>query len=465
MTKILFINCSEEKVISDTNKGAEAVIVSTVNLLRQLIPEASFASFLNCSEGLAQKLNLKVIRMKTSPNLPRLFGEIKSSLNLLRCLLWAGINKYLPTNWSFLINNTRLSEYAHADVIIYLAMDYYTDDIGTRTVLRHSRDIMLGILLKKPVVIWAASMGPFRSRLSKFAARLVLNRASLITVRDPLSKAFLLEAGIDKSPLYLTSDPAFLLSSVAEERVNEICSQEGVDLNAKVTIGVNPSHSFIVPSHLTGKTKKEKYLKLMSFLGSFLASLLPESLFNRILKIVKKSYLYSAVDSKYDEYKALFAQLIDWLIEEYNANVLLIPHDQAMAQLFDDRVVTREIRELVQHKDRVTVISRNYNAEEIKGIIGQCDLFVGARFHAAIAALSQGIPTVSFPYYHKFALISELGQDKYVCQSYTLEETKAKVTDAWAKREDIRRELESRLETIRELSALNGKLVKKLITP
>ncbi len=463
MIKILFINCSEEKVITDTNKGSEAVIVSTVNLLRKLIPEATFTSFLNCSEGLSQKLNLRVIKMKTSPSLPRFFSEVKSSLNLLRCSVWAGINKYLHANWSFLTKNIRLSEYADADVIIHLGMDYYSDDVGTWTVLRHSRDIMLGILLKKPVVIWAESMGPFKGKLSRPIARFALNRVSLITVRDSLSKAFSLEAGVNKPPLYLTSDPAFLSAPAAKERVNEICSQEGIAINAKVIIGVNPSHSFIIPSEKRGKTKREVYIKVMSFLGSFLASLLPEKLFNRILKMVKKSYLYSAVDSKYDEYKVFFARLTDWLIEEYDATVLLIPHDQAMAQLFDDRVVTREIRELVQHKDRAIVISRNYNAEEIKGIIGLCDLFIGARFHAAIAALSQGIPTVCFPYYHKFALMSELGQDKYVCRSYTLEETKAKVADAWAKREDIRKELEFRLEMIRKLSALNGELVKKLV--
>lgn len=464
MTKILLINCSEENVISDTNKGSEAVIISTVRLLQKLIPNTAFTSFLNCSAGLAQKLNLRVVKDKTSPNLPPLFGFVKSSLTLLRCLIWAGINKYLHANWSFLVHNPRLSEYADADVIIHLGMDYYSDDVGTRTVLTHSRDIMLGILLKKPVVIWAESMGPFRSRLSKPIARLALNKVSLITVRDSLSKALLLEAGINKPPIYVTSDPAFLLTPETEEKVNEICAQEGVNVNAKVIIGVNPSHSFIIPSEKRVKTKREVYIKVMSFLGSILACFLSEKLFNRILKMVKKSYLYTAVDLKYGEYKIFFARLIDWLIEEYDATVLLIPHDQAMGQLFDDRIVTGEIRDLVQHKENVIVISRNYNAEEIRGIIGRCHLFIGARFHAAIAALSQGIPTVCFPYYHKFALMSELGQDEYVCQNYTLEETKAKVADAWARRERITKELDVKLVTIRELSTLNGELVKKLVT-
>lgn len=464
MTKILLINCSEENVITDTNKGSEAVIISSVELLRKLIPDSIFTSFLNCSESLSEKLNLRVIRIKTSPSLPRFFGEAKSSFNFLRCLIWAVINRYLHVNWTFLIKNTRLKEYAAADIIIHLGMDYYSDDVGTSTVLRHSRDIMLGILLKKPVVIWAESMGPFRGKLSKPTARFTLNRVDLITVRDSLSKAFLLETGVNKPPLYVTTDPAFLFVPATSERVKEIYSQEGIDINDKPIIGVNPSHSFIIPSEKRQKTRREGYIKAMSFLGSVLASLLPENLFNRILGMAKKSYLYSAVNSQYDEYKVFFAQLANWLVEKYDASVLLIPHDQAMGQLFDDRGVTRDIWELVDNQEKVKVISRNYNAEEIKGIIGRCNLFIGARFHAAIAALSQGIPTVSFPYYHKFALMSELGQDKYICQSYTLEETKAKVTEAWARKNEIEEELEFKLKEIRELATLNGELVKKLLT-
>ena len=462
-TKVLFINCSEENIASDTNKGSEAVIISTVELLSKLMPEATFASFLNCSKGLSRRLNLRVVRMKKiSPFLPRFFGEVKSSLNFLNCFIWVGINKYLHVNWHFLINNTRLREYANADIIIHLGMDYCSDDAGTQTVLKHCRDIMLGILLKKPVVIWAESMGPF-GRLSQPIAKFVLNRVSLITVRDSLSRAFLLEAGVNKPPLYFTSDPSFLLAPASKERIDEICSQEGVDVNnAEVIIGVNPSHSFIMLSANKEEANREKYIRTMSLLGSFLASLLPEKLFNPVLKIAEKSRLYSAVDSKYIEYKTFFAQLIDWLIEKYDATVLLIPHDQAMAQLFDDRLVAREIKELVYHKDRTILITEDHNAEAIKGIIGQCDLFIGARFHADIAALSQCIPTICFPYYHKFALISDLGQEKYICESYTLEETKAKVADAWKRRNEIEKELQSGLETIRKLSTLNGELVKKL---
>ena len=46
-----------------------------------------------------------------------------------------------------------------------------------------------------------------------------------------------------------------------------------------------------------------------------------------------------------------------------------------------------------------------------------CDVFVGGRMHANIAALSQETPTVAVSYSHKFrGIMSELGQSAYVTE-------------------------------------------------
>lgn len=464
MTKILLINCSEESIISDTNKGAESVAVATVNLLSKFIPDAVFSSFLNYSEGMARKLKLRVVRMKNSPHIPHFFNEIGWWFVLLDCLIWLVVKKYLHKDCHFLLRGKRLREYAGADIIIYLGMDYYSEDAGVRVVLRHSRDIWLGVLLGKPVVIWAISAGPFRNRLAKLVVKSILNRVRLITVRDSLSRDFLVEAGVEPSLIQLTSDPAFLLPQADRKRVDEICFQAGLGRETGPIICINPSHSFIIPSNEKETIPRSKYLKLMSFFGSALAFLLPESLFYPLLNLVKRTFLYRAVDSRYTDYKAFFARLIDRLIEEYNATILLLAHDQAMAQLFDDRIVTSEIAAGVKNRERVVSIGQGYSAEEIKGIIGRCDLFIGARFHATIAALSQGIPIICFPYYHKFALIEDLGQGKYICPSYILEEAMPRVNDAWARRDEIKKELAPRLKKAAEMAALNGELVRQILT-
>jgi len=52
--------------------------------------------------------------------------------------------------------------------------------------------------------------------------------------------------------------------------------------------------------------------------------------------------------------------------------------------------------------DRIHMVSGTYDQSAIKGIIGQCDFFIGSRMHACIAALSQGIPAVAVAYSKKF---------------------------------------------------------------
>ena len=55
----------------------------------------------------------------------------------------------------------------------------------------------------------------------------------------------------------------------------------------------------------------------------------------------------------------------------------------------------------------IETIRGDYNPAEIKHIIGLCDFFVGARMHACIASLSQGVPSVPIAYSDKFLGVME----------------------------------------------------------
>ena len=47
------------------------------------------------------------------------------------------------------------------------------------------------------------------------------------------------------------------------------------------------------------------------------------------------------------------------------------------------------------------------DAQETKGLIGQCDFFITMRFHPSIAALSQAVPTLGLSHSQKFAGLYE----------------------------------------------------------
>lgn len=56
----------------------------------------------------------------------------------------------------------------------------------------------------------------------------------------------------------------------------------------------------------------------------------------------------------------------------------------------------------------IIVLKKEYNAMELKTIIGQCDLLIGSRYHSIVAALSQGIPVLAIGWHHKYHEIMKL---------------------------------------------------------
>jgi len=90
-------------------------------------------------------------------------------------------------------------------------------------------------------------------------------------------------------------------------------------------------------------------------------------------------------------------------------------------------------------------------------------MIVSTKMHGAIAATSQCVPTIAIGTHHKFrGIMRMLGQEKWVCSPVS-EDLIAKIDDAWIRREEIKKELKSRQEALREGALLNAQLVKQLL--
>ena len=90
-----------------------------------------------------------------------------------------------------------------------------------------------------------------------------------------------------------------------------------------------------------------------------------------------------------------YKTLIRHIIESSNAQVALIPH--VVWATNDDRVPLQELYEHFADTGRVVMIG-DHSAKELKHIISQCSLFIGARTHATIAAYSSAVPTLVLGY-------------------------------------------------------------------
>ena len=320
-----------------------------------------------------------------------------------------------------------LQEYIKTDIIVGIYGDALIDATVSTTVL-YSFSILLSSLLRKPYVLYPQSMGHFKSKFSRFLVKFAFNRATSITAREEITKNNLQEIGVNKSLIHLTADMAFILQPASRERVEEIFLKEGINKDDSLLIGMNISQL------INYKSKNSK---------------------------VKCDYI------------ELMTQVADYLIGNLNATVIFIPHSIYQKEIMDskrniedDVIAVNEAFAKVENKHKVAAITSNYTSEELKGIIAQCDLFIGARMHANIAATSMCVPTMAIAYSSKApGIMKMVGLEKYVCdfRTMTFEELISKIEDMLSNREKIVEKMTPKIEDLKESVWLNVKLVKDFL--
>lgn len=90
-------------------------------------------------------------------------------------------------------------------------------------------------------------------------------------------------------------------------------------------------------------------------------------------------------------------ELVRYILKETNQNIVLIPH--VRLSFNDDIDELRIILKKYESTNRVILIdNKKLNARQLKYIISNCKMFIGARTHATIAAYSTNTPTLSIGY-------------------------------------------------------------------
>ena len=411
MTKILILN------VGWSNKGNRALVDSTIETIKTFVPDTEF-NLMGPYEGDHNGLQIKK-QIGVGLSIRKPHYTIMSLLYLFKCgciNILERFNVHIPVS-----KNSRLFDYYDSDIVVNSGGDQLSGESGIGT-LGTFINISYAILLGKPIVLYGDSLGYFENPVLNYIAKFVFNRTNLILVREELSKKYLDNNNITIPKIYVTADPAFLLNAVPQSRVFEILSEEGIDEIQNSLIGINPSGLI---SRFRGKGHQKAE----------------------------------------EEFTNIMAKVIDNLVENLNATIIMIPHVYTPND--DDRVAIDRIFHKVKDKSKVEIIKNEYTPQELKGIIGQCDLFIGARMHATIAATSMLVPTVGIAYSHKMhGIIGEmLGQKKYIIDIKELdyESLISKINEAWENREKIKKELEIKIPMVKEKAMLNGKLVKELL--
>ena len=396
------------------NRGVAAITKGCVDSLRNNLTNPEITLIHTFVESFyptktTHPENIKIV-IDSEEKFVQLFK--KALIRIFIATVWRLLS-CLHINADHLLRDKVLKEYKKADVVINLSygdMFAYKKKFYSKVlffVLGHQS--LLAILLRKPLFFFPQSIGPFCSKFFKFLAKFILDRCNVIMVREEISRDYLLKMKI-MAPIQLVPDLSFLIAPASEQRILEIFSKENVEIKRP------------------------------------------------LVGIAIRENMYKHLD--------VFSEVIDHLILKMNARIIFIPHTSISGPyLYDPRFLARKILKKIKVKQHISLIEGEYTAEELRGLIGKCDLFISAYMHASASALSMHIPTISISYSHKTAgLMNLMGLGKFVLPLDDLDAIQLikKTEEAYRNLDRIREALKQKIPILQEMAIRAGEFVKNL---
>jgi len=303
--------------------------------------------------------------------------------------------------------------------------DSFSDIYGLKGFLLSFLTVWTVLLVKGTLVQFPQTYGPYKHPGARWLARYLLKRSSVVIARDKQSQQVAQDLVGPQKRVLLSPDVAFSLEAIRPGYVE-----------------LDPPLNGLVPAGIIGLN-----VNGLMFNGGYTRN----NMFG--LKL---------------DYAAFLPELVVALLREHSGELWLIPHTYARrGDVESDNEASEILRDSLPPawRSRVRLVTAEYDQHELKGIIGQCDFFIGSRMHSCIAALSQGIPCVGVAYSGKFAGVFEsVGMAEWVvdARSSTQAEAVGRIVDLFHQRNGVRRELSNRAGQAREqLTAIFGDLVRQ----
>lgn len=324
------------------NRGCEAIVRSTVGLLREQLGDI---------EVLVPSSNIELDSAQW-PQADRSGVRFVPSYMPAHARYWGHLQR-LPVpflkraDWPFAMPGWLKQQIGSVDAVLAVGGDNYSLDYRIPSQIMSVDKLAMD--MGKPVVLWGASVGPFE-REPAFVGSMTrhLSRMHYVAARESVSHDYL-TTKLGLSNVIRMADPAFTLE---REPVDLTPFWPGGPDNADV-LGVNVSRLI------------ERYKRP------------GQNLRHEVAGFIRHA------------------------VSEKGLSVLLVPHVQPLQgadEGGDATYMAPLLAELADLGNAVRMMPATFNAAQTKYVISKLRFFIGARTHATIAALSSGVPTVSIAY-------------------------------------------------------------------
>ncbi len=266
-------------------------------------------------------------------------------------------------------------------------------------VTRYAEIPVLAKMHGKPVMFYSQGFGPLFSKESKTFVSYICSLADIITTRDDASKRLLEEIGVNSKKIISSIDPAFEIPFVNKEEIKAILVQEGI-------------------------TSDEKLICIS------------------VRQWIDKS--------QENNYANSIAQSLNDFLRKNDVHLLFLPF-QIYDKYNDDSLISKQIIEKIEQKEKCHLLSKVYHPRDMAGIIGNAELLIGMRLHSIIFAARYNTPAVALSYDPKVSnQMKDLMLEDFCFN--VIEDESAKlieiINSAWKNRVIIRKRMKESIEKI-----------------
>ncbi len=396
------------------NRGVEALVIPTIEQLLERQPNLGIDVLTDSPDY--DEIRLEVFGSKAIKDYLR--NANKTRLHKLRNI-FSQFYKPLSTDYQSNVEKIR-----QASIVIASGGDVFSSDYGRLN--RHLLPLNLALDAGVPVVFLAQSIGPFKTQNEVDAWLKVARRSKLVTVREQLSYKYVTkDLGLDPSLVKHTADPAFLLRPPSPEIVAKTLRNYGVDLD-RPKIAIAPSQAIC---------------------------------------------RYAAQD--YENHINVWCQVVKLMVNEFQAQVLIIPHVQETSANNDDRIFATQLLKALDYNHDVRLAGADHTASEFKGLIGACDMIIAERMHPAIAGLSSGICTMPVGYSVKAeGIMTDLFGSETLHNNKLLISIQQflnpdlaceAIVNSWNKRHEVANQLNQVLPKVKQAAATNFDMILEIL--
>lgn len=213
-------------------------------------------------------------------------------------------------------------------------------------------------ILGKKTAKLTQDMGPFRRFSNRISTQYFFRKYDLIIARGIVTKELLHEIGISKNVI-VKPDTAFLMDYASEDELTEIFNQYKLQKGRYLIIA--PSKQIDKRSEKNQQTGNSLYLE-------------------------ETSNLINLLSVNYPDY-----------------DIVLLPNERLKNRKgTDDLTVAQQLKSLSVNSDKIKIISEDFDAFTLKGIIANARICISSRYHTTVASISSGVPVVVIGWGYKY---------------------------------------------------------------